>query len=317
MLAGMGLFFGVVAAVMLYLHGLRSFSEEVVRLGGDRLRDVMRKVTATDLGGALAGAVSAALVQSSSAVNSIAMGLTHGGVLTLRGGWTLIIGANVGTTLTAWLVAYKVVGLGPAFLTVGGLWSLVGPKEWRTYGKPVFYFGLIFLALDQVGSALAPLARDPRVAQFQSFLETPFHALLFGVILTALVQSSSVVVGLTVLAVAEGLLGSDLAMWVVVGANIGTASTGLMSALAFGRSALRLALLNVGLDLLGLVIFACFVRPFVLPFLPPLGEPALHVALVHTVFNLGSALVALALMPRFWPRVEDYIACRDGRSGVC
>lgn len=313
----MPIFFSAVAAVMLYLHGLRSFSEEVVGLGGARLSAVMRRMTSTDLRGALAGALSAALVQSSSAINSIAMGLTHGRVLTLRAGWTLIIGANVGTTLTAWLVAYKVSGLGPVFITLGGLWSLMGPKNWRTYGKPVFYFGLIFLALDQIRGSLAPLGHDPRVEYWRSLIEAPTAALLFGVLLTALVQSSSVVVGLAVMAVSGGILAPHLAVWMVVGANIGTASTGLMSAMAFGRSALRLALLNIGLDLLGLVLFIVVTHPFVLPLLPQAGDAGRQVALVHTVFNLSSALVALALMPKFWPRVEDFIACKDGRSGIC
>lgn len=313
----MSLFFSIVAAIMLYLHGLRSFSDEVIRLGGAHLREVMQKVTSTDLRGALAGALSAALVQSSSAVNSIAMGLTHGKVMSLRGGWSLIIGANVGTTLTAWLVAYKVSGLGPVFLTLGGLWSLTGPKEWRTYGKPVFYFGLIFLALDQIRESLVPLAHDPRVEMWRSLIESPSYALLFGIFLTALVQSSSVVVGLTVMAVSGGLMDPGLAVWVVVGANVGTASTGLMSAMAFGRSALRLALLNVGLDVLGLVLFIGITHPFILPLLPVTGDHGLQVALVHTVFNLSSAVVTLALMPRFWPRVENFIACKDGKSGIC
>lgn len=313
----MSLIFSVVAAIMLYLHGLRAFSEEVIRLGGAHLREGMQKVTSTDLRGALAGALSAALVQSSSAVNSIAMGLTHGRVLTLRGAWSLIIGANVGTTLTAWLVAYKVSGLGPVFLTLGGLWSLSGPKAWRTYGKPVFYFGLIFLALDLIRESLGPLANDPRVEMWRSMIEAPPYALLFGILVTALVQSSSVVVGLTVMAVSGGLMDPHLAVWVVVGANIGTASTGLMSAMAFGRSALRLAVLNVGLDFLGLFLFVAITHPFVLPMLPATGDPGRQIALVHTVFNLSSALVALALMPRFWPRVEAYISCKDGKSGIC
>lgn len=103
--------FSIIAAIMLFLHGLASFSEEVARIGGDSLRTRLHKLTHTDLYGALTGAISTALVQSSSAITSMAVGLAHNRTLTDRGAFAVMIGANVGTTLTAWLVAMKIVGL--------------------------------------------------------------------------------------------------------------------------------------------------------------------------------------------------------------
>ena len=296
----MDLSFTAVAAIMLYLHSLRDFAREVTQLGGAQLRHILQRVTANRFAGALAGATSAALVQSSSVVNFITMGLTQQKVLTMRSAWTVMIGANVGTTLTAWLIAYKFTGMGPVFITVGGLWSLAGPRRWRTYGHPIFHFGLIFLGLSLINSTLLPLARTPEVLAWRDTLSTPLRALIFGAGLTMLVQSSSVIVGLTVLSVAGGLLEPALSIWVVVGANLGTGWVALFTASTLGPVARRLALFNAGLDLAGLGLFVAALQFAIRPLLAMMPEPGLQVAFVHTAFNLSAAFLALLLLPWIW-----------------
>jgi phosphate:Na+ symporter len=296
----MELFFTAVAAVMLYLHSLRDFAREVTHLGGAQLSHLLRRATANRFAGALVGAGSAAFVQSSSVVNFITMGLTERGVLPMRAAWTVMIGANVGTTLTAWLIAYKFTGMGPVFITVGGLWSLLGPRRWRTYGHPIFHFGLIFLALSLINSTLLPLAHAPEVLAWRDTLSTPLRALIFGAGLTMLVQSSSVIVGLTVLSVAGGLLEPALSIWVVVGANLGTGWVALFTSSTLGPLARRLALFNAGLDLCGLGLFVAVLQFAIRPLLILMPEPGLQVALVHTAFNLSAALLALLLLPWIW-----------------
>lgn len=310
----MGLFFGAMAGVMLFIHGLAAFTEEITRLGGDGLRQVLRRVTSSDLAAAVTGAFSSALLQSSSAVSSMTVGLRHAGALTGRGAVGVLIGANVGTTLTAWLVAFKVTGLGPVFVTLGGLWSLLGPRAWRTYGKPVFYFGLIFLALDEVASHLRPLADSPTVAGYKALVDSAPLALLFGILLTVLVQSSSVVSGLAVIAVGNGLMGVELAAWLVVGANVGTTSTALVASAGMDESARRLALLNAAFNVLGLVLFVVLVRPFVPLITAGIASSGEQVAAIHTVFNLAAATAALLALPRLWPRLEAYLS-GAGRAG--
>ena len=306
-LPAVDLFFTAVAAVMLYLHSLRDFAREVTRLGGSHLRHVLQRVTANRFGGALAGAFSAALVQSSSVVNFITMGLTEQKVLPMRAAWTVMIGANVGTTLTAWLIAYKFTGMGPIFVSVGGLWSLFGPRRWRTYGHPVFHFGLIFLALSLISSTLLPLARSPDVMHWLEAVSTPLRALAFGALLTMLVQSSSVVVGLTVLSVAGGLIDPALSIWMVVGANLGTGWVSLFNSSTFGPTARRLALFNAGLDLCGLALFVAVLQFAIRPLLALMPEPGLQVALVHSAFNLSAAIMALTLLPWIWRYLERFV----------
>ncbi len=306
-LPAVDLFFTAVAAVMLYLHSLRDFAREVTRLGGSQLRHILQRVTANRFGGALAGAFSAALVQSSSVVNFITMGLTEQKVLPMRAAWTVMIGANVGTTLTAWLIAYKFTGMGPIFVSVGGLWSLFGPRRWRTYGHPVFHFGLIFLALSLISSTLLPLARSPEVMHWLEAVSTPLRALAFGALLTMLVQSSSVVVGLTVLSVAGGLIDPALSIWMVVGANLGTGWVSLFNSSTFGPTARRLALFNAGLDLCGLALFVAVLQFAIRPLLALMPEPGLQVALVHSAFNLSAAIMALTLLPWIWRYLERFV----------
>jgi phosphate:Na+ symporter len=166
--------FSIMAAIMLFLHGLAAFSAEITTLGGAKLRDWLQRVTQKDWQGACFGACATALVQSSSAITAMAVGLAHNKTLSARGALSVMIGANVGTTLTAWLIAFKVTGLGPFFVTIGGLWSLAGPMAWRPYGKPLFYFGIIFLALDLISQALAPLAHHPQHSRISTGSQLPY-----------------------------------------------------------------------------------------------------------------------------------------------
>lgn len=299
--------FTILAAIMLFLHGLASFSEEVTRLGGERLREVLRRITRPDWRGAIAGAVATAIVQSSSAVTSMAVGLAHNHTLSARSALSIMIGAHVGTTLTAWLIAFKVAGLGPVFLTLGGLWSLFGPRPWRPYGKPLFYFGIIFLALDLISQALAPVAENPRIYEWQATLDSPALALIFGALLTAVVQSSSVVSGLAVIAVADNILTPSVAIWMVAGANIGTTSTAMLASAPLDNSTRRLALLNTASILLGVLIFATVLQPVIGFILASELTPGQQVAMVHTVFNLAAAIAALLLLPHLWPRINRWL----------
>lgn len=299
--------FSVIAAIMLFLHGLASFSDEVSRIGGERLRDQLRKLTHTDFYGAITGAISTALVQSSSAVTSMAVGLAHNRTLTERGAFAIMIGANVGTTLTGWLVAMKIVGLGAVFVTLGGLWSLAGPRLWRPYGKALFYFGLVFLALDLISQGLAPIANSPAISEWHELLDSSLVALLFGALLTALVQSSSVVTGLAVLSVQQNIIAPDVAVWLVAGANIGTTSTAFLASAALDVISRKLAVLNTCFNLLGVLLFATLMQPLI-AWVLDLGMVAdQKIALVHTVFNLITAIVALLILPRLWPGLNRWL----------
>lgn len=299
--------FSIFAAIMLFLHGLSAFSEEITRVGGERLRLRLQKLTGTDLYGALTGAVSTALVQSSSAVTSMALGLAHNGTFSNRAAFSVMIGANVGTTLTAWLIAMKIVGLGAVFVTLGGLWSIVGPRPWRQYGKALFYFGLVFLALDLISKGLEPIANSPSLTEWHALLGSPVIALLFATLLTSLVQSSSVVTGLAVLFVQQGLISPDVAVWLIAGANVGTSSTALLASTVLDVTSRKLAVLNVSFNLLGVFLFATLLQPIVGLILNFDIAADQQIALVHTVFNLATAIIALVALPHIWKTINQWL----------
>lgn len=297
----------VLAAVLLFLHGLNAFADELTRLGGDGLRGWLARLTRSDWRAAFMGALSTALLQSSSAVTSMSVTLVDRQVIAARAALGVMIGANLGTTLTAWLVALKIAGLGPLFVSIGGLWSMFAPQRWRAQGKALFYFGLIFLALDWIGAALAPLAQQPEVAVLREQLRQPLLALGFGVVLTALVQSSSVVSGLAVLGVSQGVIPAQVAVWMVAGANVGTTSTALLASAQLGALSRRLAVCNTVFNLIGVALFASVLQPAIDAVLALPLAAGQRVALVHTLFNAVAALVSLLLLPWIWSRLRSWL----------
>lgn len=145
------------------------------------------------------------------------------------------------------------------------------------------------------------------MGQWHEFLDSPVLALLFGALLTALVQSSSVVSGLAVLAVSQGIVAPQVSVWLVAGANIGTTSTALLASSALDSVARKLALLNTGFNLLGVLLFATLLQPVVGMILATDLATTRQVAMVHTVFNLAAASVALLLIPHAWPRLYAWL----------
>jgi len=177
------LLFAVIPAVILFLYGIDNFSEEVRHVAGERFRSILQKATKTSLRGALAGAAVTAIVQSSSATTVIAVGLVNAGAISFLGSLGLIIGANVGTTLTAQLVAFKLTAFAPVLVVLGFAASLIrGP--YRAFGKPIFYFGLVFYSLNLISSIVAPLQGDADVLSLLSMTDNILIAIMIGFVIT-------------------------------------------------------------------------------------------------------------------------------------
>jgi Na+/phosphate symporter len=205
--------FAAVSAVLLFLYGLQGFSRELQDVGGASLQSWLGRVTASRWLGFLVGALATAIMQSSSAITALAVTLVDASVISFRASLGVLLGSNVGTTATAWLVSFKLTGIGPVFIVLGALITLL-PIRARVVGKAVFYFGLIFFALDLISAELKPLQNRP---QFHGQVCLPA-----GLVFTALVQSSSVTTGLAILLVQQGLLPPQAAIPIVIGANMGS-----------------------------------------------------------------------------------------------
>jgi len=169
----------------------------------------------------LLGGLATAIVQSSSAVVALAISLVDSGVLAFRSSLGVVLGANVGTTSTAWLVSMRLTDIGPFFIVLGTIVSAL-PTRFQILGKAAFYFGFIFFGLDLVSGTLKPLAETPVFEELVRRAEMPLMGVLVGVVLTALVQSSTIVTGLCIIMVQQGILTAPAAIPIVIGTNIGT-----------------------------------------------------------------------------------------------
>ena len=223
-----------ISAILLFLYGLEGFSQEIQRVGGGTLNKWLVKLTESRWRGVLLGAVATAIVQSSSAVTSLTVALVDAGSMSFRSSLGVLLGANVGTTSTAWLVSLKLTSIGPFFIVLGALLSAL-PTRFKMLGKVAFYFGFIFFSLDLVSFTLKPLAQNPIFTEVLIRSSTPLAGVATGVFITAIVQSSSITTGLCILLVQQNLMPVTTAIPIVIGANIGTTSTAwLVSLKLFG-----------------------------------------------------------------------------------
>ena len=283
------------SAIILFLYGLQGFSKELQSVGGDALEQWLGRVTANRLRGFLVGAAATAIVQSSSAMTALAVTLVDAGAISFRASLGILLGANVGTTATAWLVSFKLTSIGPAFIVLGALISIL-PARVRMIGKAVFYFGLIFFALDLISVHLKPLQNSPTFQEWLALAETPWMGVVAGMIFTALVQSSSVTTGLAILLVQQGTLPPEAAIPIVIGANVGSTSTALIAGFGMSSTARATAITNFLFNAVGMLAFLPFLNPFARAMVELAGNPGMAVALAQLIFNLTVALFFLSTL---------------------
>lgn len=282
----------IFAAIVLFLFSLQGFSKELQEVGSDKLKSWLSRVTQNKYKGFVVGVFTTAIIQSSSAVSSIVVALIDSGIITFSNSIGVLIGTNVGTTFTAWLVAFKIKNLGSILIVVGTLLSAI-PHRMRLIGKSVFYLGLILFALDLINLTLSPLKEAPIFVEILSYSDVLLLGLLAGAIVTALVQSSSVVTGLVIILASQGLIGLLGAITVLLGSNIGTTSTALLASLKMSIHARKAAKANFYFNLIGVLLFLPFLHPFknlVFQISLPLTY---QIAIAHLLFNTIIALLFL------------------------
>lgn len=293
-------------AVILFIFGLEHFSQEIERISGERFRRFLGKATRIPVVGVLIGALVTAVIQSSSATSVITIGLVNAGVLSFKNSIGIILGSNVGTTVTAQLVAFKLTDFAPYLIIAGFVLSLLRSR-WSIFGKSIFYFGFVFFTLNLISSTLVPLRDDPDLI---AYLTEPHHAVLAvlaGALVTAVLQSSSVTTGLAIIFTQQGILSLDNAVPLIMGANIGTTATALVAMFnmdtAAQKTALSHFLFNVGGVVLCLPIFMLFgdrLNDLQAP-------PAVVLAGVHMVFNVFACIVFLVFLNPFARLVEGML----------
>lgn len=288
----------ILATIALFLHGLEEFSKEVKELGSDYFKTLISRITKNKYGGLLLGIFLTALIQSSSAVSSITVALVDASVISFGKSLAVMLGANVGTTSTAWLVTLKVGQIAPLFIVLGSAVSII-PARIQTAGKSIFYFGLILFSLELISQALAPLGKSATIGVFLAHADIHIIGIIAGILITAFVQSSSVTTGLSIILAEQGILSTEGAIAIIIGSNLGTTSTALLASLKMTPSAKLAAKANFIFNALGILI--CF------PFITSIDqfvrlitdEIGFQVAFAHLIFNLIILAIMLPFIEQF------------------
>ncbi|MDY6943794.1 MAG: Na/Pi symporter [Pseudomonadota bacterium] len=293
-------------AIILFIFGLDNFSKEIQRISGERFRKFLSRATRIPIVGVFIGAVVTAVIQSSSATSVIAISLVNAGVLSFRNSAGIMFGANIGTTVTAQLVAFKLTAYAPMFIILGFALSLIRSRH-SIFGKAIFYFGFVFFSLNLISSSLAPLQENPFLVETLTQPQNPLLAILFGALFTAMVQSSSVTTGLAIIFTQQGILSLENAVPLIMGANIGTTATALIAVFSMDIAAKKAAFTHFLFNVGGVLLFL----PVLLLFGARLSEvtmdPAIALANIHLVFNVVTSVVFILLISPFTRLVDSML----------
>ncbi len=295
----------------LFLFGMHLMSDALQRIAGSRLRRILEKLTTNRVVAVLAGTAITAIIQSSSATTVLTVGLVNAGLMTMQQALGVVLGANIGTTVTAQIIAFKLTDIALPMVGVGMFMKILSKRERvRYWGDFLLGFGLLFYGMLVMQSGVMPLRSAPWVDDvFVHFSSMPVLGVLVGTIMTMVFQSSSATVGLVIALASSGVVGFPGAAALVLGDNIGTTITANLAAIGTNVSARRVARAHFLFNFFGvcvmLLIFPYFIQ-FV-DYLTP-GDPmhvtaagampyaARHVANLHTLFNVTNCLLFLPFM---------------------
>ena len=299
----MGLILDFLGGFGLFMFGMEFMGEGLQKAAGSRMKNILGALTRNRLLGILVGAGVTALIQSSSATTVMVVGFVNVGLLSLKQAVGVIMGANIGTTITSWIVALgewtqylKPSVLAPIFLVIGIVLVMFAKNsQVKSIGQIVFGFGSLFLGLDMMSEAAKPLSRLDSVKHL--FLMMGNHAILgvlTGAIVTAIIQSSSASVGILQALALAGLVPWGSAIYIILGQNIGTCITAILSSIGASINAKRAATIHFLFNLIGTIIFgliAIILCNFVFPTLRSQLISAAEISMLHTIFNVLSTII--------------------------
>ncbi len=289
-------FLQVLGGMALFLFGVAKLSQGMEKLAGNQIQVWLDRMTNKPIKGAFFGVVATALIQSSSLLMVTMIGLINANLMTLEQAIGVMMGQEIGTTLTAQIVAFKVGDLCYLFIALGFILSEFVPRDgWRDYGEIILGFGVLFLGMNLMSDALEVVTQSPGVASWLALMgRNVFAGVLAGFVTTAIVQSSSAVTGLVVAMGISHVITLPAAVAILLGANIGTCITGLLAALRLSRASRRASIAQILINVFGVLVFLPFFQPFVT--LVSITSTLLprQIANAHTIFNV---IVSVMLFP--------------------
>lgn len=309
--------FDFLGGLGIFLFGIKYMGDGLQKAAGDRLRDILDRYTTNPLMGVLAGIIVTCLIQSSSGTTVITVGLVSAGFMNLRQAIGVIMGANIGTTITAFIIGIKLSDYSLPILAVGAfLLFFFKNKKVHNLGQVVFGFGALFFGLELMGSGMKPLAE---LEFFQSLTlqmsEQPILGLIVGTVFTLIVQSSSATIGILQELYSQGSIDLNAALPVLFGDNIGTTITAVLASIGAIIAAKRAAAAHVLFNIIGATIFLLilpFFTDFIIMLQKALGLNApMTIAFAHGIFNVTNTLIQLPFVALLAAAVTKMVPGQD------
>ena len=288
---------GLLGGLALFLYGMQMMSAGLEAAAGNRMKRILEKLTANRFLGVLVGAGITAVIQSSSATTVMVVGFVNSGMMTLQQAVWIIMGANIGTTVTGLLIALDVGALAPLLAFVGvALVVFLKKPILHHWGQIIAGLGVLFLGMGMMSDAMAPLRESEFFINLMTQMSNPLLGILVGMVFTAIIQSSSASVGILQTLASSGLIGLHSAAFILFGQNIGTCITAVLASIGTSRNAKRTTIIHLLFNVIGTVIFTtiCILTPLTDLFeslLPT--SPAGQIAALHTTFNITTTLLLL------------------------
>ena len=288
---------GLLGGLALFLYGMQMMSAGLEAAAGNRMKRILERLTSNRILGVLVGAGITAVIQSSSATTVMVVGFVNSGMMTLRQAVWIIMGANIGTTVTGLLIALDVGAMAPLLAFVGVAFVVFLKKPiLHHWGQIIAGLGVLFLGMGMMSDAMMPLRESQVFIDLMTKMSNPLLGILVGMVFTAIIQSSSASVGILQTLAASGLIGLHSAAFILFGQNIGTCITAVLAAIGTSRSAKRTTIIHLLFNVIGTVIFTtlCILTPLtgLIESLLP-ATPAGQIAALHTTFNIVTTLLLL------------------------
>ena len=281
----------------LFLYGMQMMGSGLEAAAGNRMKRILERLTSNPILGVLVGGVITAVIQSSSATTVMVVGFVNSGMMTLRQAVWVIMGANIGTTITGQLIALDVGAIAPLFAFIGVVMVVFIKKQSvRYYGQIIAGLGILFIGMDMMSSSMAPLRESEAFVNLLTQFSNPVLGILAGTIFTAIIQSSSASVGILQALASSGVIGLSNAVFVLFGQNIGTCITAVLASVGTSRNAMRTTIIHLMFNIIGTILFTivCIFTPLtdlVSSWTPT--NPSAQIANMHTLFNVVTTLLLL------------------------
>lgn len=321
----------MIGGLALFLFGMHVMSNSLAKLSGGKMERILEKLTSNKIKGVALGAGVTAVIQSSSATTVMVVGFVNSGIMKLSQAVGIIFGANIGTTITSWILSLtgiegsnvwvqllKPTSFSPILAIIGAALLLFAKKDkFKDVGTILVSFAVLMYGMDMMSDAVAPLKDSPAFAKFFTLFSNPFFGLLAGALVTAIIQSSSASVGILQALCSTGAIGYSSAVPIILGQNIGTCVTALISSIGASKNAKRAAFVHLYFNIIGTIVFMALfygINAFVhFEFLD--GQATeFGIAVIHTVFNVVATSV---LLP--FSKLLEKLACltiRDKKVDV-